>query len=111
MHVEWTGALVIGRLKVAFRRNPDAAMFSVPSDLSCEGPIEGVRLIQATALALGLDSPARIHLLYHARALGIGEPIYKLCQNRSWSPPTHYKQVTAASIAVAEWLNATELSR
>jgi len=110
MHVEWTGALVIGRLKEAFRRNPEAAMFSVPSDLP-EGPIEGLRLIRATALALGLDSSARIHLLYHARALGAGEAIYKLCQNRSWSPSTHYKRVTAASIAVAEWLNATASPR
>jgi hypothetical protein len=107
MHVEWTGALVVGRLKVAFRRNPDAAMFSVPDDLSFEGPIEGLHLIQATALALGLHSPARIHLLYHARALGTREPIYKLCQNRSWSLPTHYSRVNAASTAVAEWLNAT----
>jgi hypothetical protein len=105
---EWTAEQVIGRLEAAFRRNPDAAMYSVSpvSDLPCEGLIEDPHLIQATALALGLDSPARIHLLYHARALGTGESIYKLCQYRSWSRPTHYSRVTAASIAVAEWLNA-----
>jgi hypothetical protein len=83
-------------------------MYSVStvSDLPCEGLIDGPHLIQATALALGLDSPARIHLLYHARALGAGESIYKLCQYRSWSRPAHYRRVTAGSIAVAEWLNA-----
>jgi Recombinase len=105
---EWTAEQVIGGLEAAFRRNPDAAMYSVSpvSDLPCEGRIEDPHLIQATALALGLDSPARIHLLYHARALGTGESIYKLCQYRSWSRPAHYRRVTAASIAVAEWLNA-----
>jgi hypothetical protein len=78
---EWTAEQVIGGLEAAFRRNPDAAMYSVSpvSDLPCEGRIEDPHLIQATALALGLDSPARIHLLYHARALGTGESIYKLC--------------------------------
>jgi hypothetical protein len=108
MQGEWTGELVIDRLEAVFQRNPDAAMYSVPavSDLPYEEPIEGLRLIQATALALGLDSPARIHLLYHARARGTGEPIYKLCQIRSWKRGTHYRRVIAASIAVAEWLNA-----
>jgi hypothetical protein len=108
MHREWTGKLVICRLEAAFRRYPDAAMYAVSTvnDLPCEGPIEDLHLIQATALALGLDSPARVHLLYDARARGTGESIYRLCQNRSWSRPTHYTQVTAASIAAAEWLNA-----
>ena len=107
MQVEWTGALVVGRLKRAFRRNPDTVMLSLCDDLSCKGPIEDFNLIKATALALGLHSPARMHLLYHARALGTREPIYKLCQNRSWEPSAHYNQVARASTAVAEWLNAT----
>src|SRR3954466_5680042 len=108
MHREWTGKLVIGRLEAAFRTTPDAAIYSVSTvdDLPCDAPIEGPHLIQATALALGLDSPARIHLLYDARARGTGESICKLCRNRSWTRSTHYKHVTAASIALAEWLNA-----
>jgi hypothetical protein len=111
MHVEWTGALVVGRLKMAFRKNPDAAIFSAPDNLSCEGPVEDLNLIQATALPLGLLSPSRIHLLYHARALGARESIYKLCQNQSWKPSTHYSHVRAASTAVAEWLNAAGYRR
>jgi hypothetical protein len=105
---QWTGDLVIHCLEEAFRGKPDAAMFSVTavSNFLSDGPIEGIHLIQATAFALGLNSPARIHLLYHARALGTGESIYKLCQNRSWSRAKHYTRVSAASIAVAEWLNA-----
>ena len=105
MQVQWTGALVIGRLKQVFRKNPDAPMFSAPDHIPCKDQIEDLHLIQATALALGMHSPARMHLLYHARALGGREPIYKLCQNRSWSPQQHYKEVSRASTAMAQWLN------
>ena len=106
----WTGELVINRLEAAFRMHPNAAMFSACSDLPSEGmPIEGTDLIQATAVVLGLDSPSRTHLLYHARARSAGKPITKLCQTRSWKPATHYDQVTAASVAVAEWLNARSM--
>src|SRR6516164_6165233 len=78
----WTADLVIRCLEEAFRSKPDAAMFSmsVVSDLPSDGPIEGTQLIQATALALGLGSRARIHILYHARSRSIGEPINKLCE-------------------------------
>jgi hypothetical protein len=108
MHREWTGELVISHLEVAFRRNPEAAIYSVPvaNDLPSNDPIEGTHLIQAATLALGLGSPARVHLLYHARSRGKGETIYNLCQNQSWTRRKHYNQVIAASIAVAEWLNA-----
>jgi hypothetical protein len=83
-------------------------MYSVSTinDSPSDDPIDGNHLIQATALALGLDSPARIHLLYHARSRGTGESISELCQNRSWKRGTHYALVIAASTAVAEWLNA-----
>jgi|SRR5271166_1430498 len=110
MRTEWTGGLVISCLEAAFRINPNAAMFSAWPDFPTEGgPIEAIHLIQATALALGLNSPARIHLLYDARSRGTGESIDKLCQNRSWARPTHYRRVTAASVAVAEWLNARSI--
>jgi hypothetical protein len=75
MHQEWEGELVVARLEAAFRSKPDAAMYSLQTenDLSAEGPaMEGCRLIPATAVALGLDSPARIHLLCHARARRYG---------------------------------------
>jgi hypothetical protein len=110
MRGKWTGDLVINRLEAAFRMNPNAAMFSAWPDFPSEGvSIEGIHLIQATALALGLDSSARIHLLYHARSRGTGESIYKLCQNRFWKRTTHRTRVIAASIAVAEWLNARSM--
>jgi hypothetical protein len=105
---KWTGELVIHCLEEAFRRKPDAAMFSMStvSDLPSDGPIEGTDLIQATALALGFDSSERKHILYDARSRGTGETIYKLCENQSWRPATHYECVKEASITVAEWLNA-----
>ena len=107
IHVKWTDGLVINRLEAAFRINPNAAMFSAWPDFPGEGvPIEGIHLIQATALALGLDSPDRIHLLYHARSRGTGESIYKLCEIKGWIRQTHYDRTMAASVAVAEWLNA-----
>ena len=110
MHGKWTGELVINRLEAAFRMNPNAAMFSAWPDFPSEGvPIEGIHLIQATALALGLDSPDRIHLLYHARSRGTGESIYKLCEIKGWKRQTHYDRMRAASIAVAEWLNARSM--
>jgi hypothetical protein len=104
----WTGELVIHCLEEAFRAKPDAAMFSMEgvSDLPSDSSIEGIQLIKATALALGLDTRARIHILYHARSRSVGEPINKLCANQSWKGGTHYWQLTDASIAVAEWLNA-----
>ena len=106
----WTGELVINRLEAAFRMHPNAAIFAACSDFFSEGmPIEGTDLIQATAVALGLDSPARVHLLYHARARSAGRPISRLCQNRSWKESTHYDRVTAASVVVAEWLNARSM--
>src|SRR5260370_23421255 len=103
MQREWTGKMVIGGLEAAFRRNPEAAIYSVSTvdDLPCEGPIENLHLIHATALALGLDSAARIHLLYDARARGSGQSIYELCQNQSWVRPTHYRRRRAASTAAA----------
>ena len=109
---KWTGELVIHCLEEAFRRNPEAPMFSMSaiSDLPRDRPIEGIHLIQATALALSLESPARIQLLYHARSRGTGESIYKLCENRSWNRFEHYKKVIDASIAVAEWLNPRGMS-
>jgi hypothetical protein len=59
--------------------HPNAAMFAACSDLFSEGmPIEGTDLIQATAVALGLDSPARMHLLYHTRARSAGTPIFQV---------------------------------
>ena len=105
---KWTGELVLHCLEEAFRRKPDAAMFSMAtvSDLPSDGPIEGTHLIQATALALGFDSRARIHILYHARSRATGELINKLCENRSWKQATHYWWVRKGSIAVAKWLNA-----
>jgi hypothetical protein len=105
---KWTGELVLHCLEEAFRRNPEAAMFSIStiSDLPSDGPIEGTHLIQATAFALGFDSPLRIHILHHARSSANGELIRKLCENRSWNPGTHYWWVKKASITVAEWLNA-----
>jgi hypothetical protein len=105
---KWTGELVIHCLEEAFRREPDAAMFSMStvSDLPSDCPIEGTHLIQATALALGFDSRARIHILHHARSSANGGLIMKLCENRSWNPGTHYRLVKEASITVAEWLNA-----
>ena len=110
MHGKWTGELVINRLEAAFRINPNAAMFSAWPDLPSEGvPIEGIHLIQATALALGLDSPNRIHLLHHARSRGTGESIYKLCDIRGWKRQTHYDRMRAASVAMAEWLNARSM--
>ena len=109
---KWTGELVIYCLEEAFRRNPEAPMFSMSaiSDLPRDRPIEGIHLIQATALALSLESPARIQLLYHARSRGTGESIYKLCENRSWNRSEHYKKVIDASIAMAEWLNVRGMS-
>lgn len=105
---EWTAELVLHCLEEAFRRKPDAAMFSTAtvSDLPSDGPVEGAHLIQATTLALGFDSRARIHILYHARSRATGELINRLCENRSWNQGTHYWWVTEASVAVAEWLNA-----
>ena len=106
---KWTGGLVLHCLEEAFRRKPDAAMFSMStvSDLPSDCPIEGTDLIQATALALGFDSCARIHILHHARSSANGELIKKkLCENRSWNPGMHYWWVKEASITVAEWLNA-----
>jgi hypothetical protein len=105
---KWTGDLVVHCLEEAFRRKPDAAMFSMAtiSDIPSDRPIDGIDLIQATTLALGLDSRARIHILYHARSRATGELIAKLCENRSWKQATHYEWVTEASVAVAEWLNA-----
>jgi hypothetical protein len=105
MQVQWTAALVVGRLKQAFRKNPEIPMFSAPEYASCKDDIKGLHLIQATAIALGMHSPSRMHLLYHARALASGETIYKLCQNRSWSPQEHYREVNRASRATAQWLN------
>jgi hypothetical protein len=109
---EWTGELVIHCLEEAFRRKPDAAMFSMStvSDLASDGPIEGIDLILATSLALGFESPARIQLLYHARSRSAGESIHKLCENRSWNRSEHYKKVINASLALAEWLNARGMS-
>jgi hypothetical protein len=110
MDGKWTGQLVINRLEAVFRMNPNAAMFSAWPDFPSEGvPIEGIHLIQATALALGLDSRDRTHLLCHARSRGISEPIYKLCENRSWKRSTHSERVIAGSIVVAEWLNARSM--
>ena len=108
---KWTAELVLHCLEEAFRRKPDAAMFLVSnvSDLPSDGPIEGFHLIQATGLALGFLSLARIQLLYHARSRGTGESIYKLCENRSWNRSEHYKKVIDASITVAEWLNARSM--
>jgi hypothetical protein len=108
----WTGELVLNRLEDAFRRKPEAAIFSVSTvrDLPRDHPIEGVHLIRTTALALSLESPARIQLLYHARSRSAGESIHKLCENRSWNRSEHYKKVIDASIAVAEWLNARGMS-
>jgi hypothetical protein len=105
---KWTGELVLHCLEEAFRRNPEAAMFSMStiSDLPSDGPIEGIHLIQATAFALGLDSPLRTHILYHSRSRGTGELINKLCENRFWKPSTHFERVKDASITIAEWLNA-----
>ena len=79
---------------------------STVSDLPSDCPIEGTDLIQATALALGFDSCARIHILHHARSSANGELIKKLCENRSWNPGMHFWWVKRASITVAEWLNA-----
>ena len=109
---KWTGELVIHCLEETFRRNPEAPMFSTAtiSDLPSDGPVEGTHLIQATTLALGFDSRARIQLLYHARSRSAGESIHKLCENRSWNRSEHYKKVIDASIAVAEWLNARGMS-
>jgi hypothetical protein len=72
---KWTGGLVLHCLEEAFRRKPDAAMFSMStvSDLPSDCPIEGTDLIQATTLALGFDSHARIHILHHARSSANGE--------------------------------------
>ncbi len=110
MDGKWTGELVINRLEAAFRMNPNAAMFSAWPDFASEGvPIEGIDLIQATALALDLGSPDRTHLLYHARSRGTGESIYKLCEIKGWRRVTHYERVKAASTAVAEWLNARSM--
>jgi hypothetical protein len=110
MDGKWTGELVINRLEAAFRMNPNAAIFSAWPDSPSEGvPIEGIHLIQATALALGLGSLDRIHLLHHARSRGTGESIYKLCEIRGWRRSTHYERMMAASIAVAEWLNARSM--
>jgi hypothetical protein len=115
MYREWTRELVINRLEAAFRMhpnaatNPDAAMLATWPDFPIEGPIKGRHLIQATGFALGLDSPARIHLLYHAHARSTGEPIYELCRHQSWKKRTHSYRVKAASIAVAEWLNARSM--
>ena len=105
---KWTGELVLHCLEEPFRRKPDAAMFSMAtvSDLPSDGPIEGTHLIQATALALGFDSRARIHILYHARSRATGELIKKLSENRSWKLQAHYWWVRRGSIAVAKWLNA-----
>jgi len=108
----WTGELVLNRLEDAFRREPEAAIFSVSTvrGLPRDGPIDDIHLIRATALALSLESPARIQLLYHARSRSAGESIHKLCENRSWNRSEHYKKVIDASIAVAEWLNARGIS-
>jgi hypothetical protein len=106
---KWTGELVIHYLEEAFRRNPETAIFSMSStvnDLPSDCPIEGTHLIQATALALGVDSSERKHILYHARSRGTGESTYKLCENQSWKLTTHYWWMKGASITVAEWLNA-----
>jgi hypothetical protein len=108
----WTGELVLNRLEDAFRRKPEAAIFSISMvrDLPRDGAIEGIHLIRATALALSLESPARIQLLYHARSRSTGESIHKLCENRCWNRSEHYKKVIDASIAVAEWLNGRGIS-
>lgn len=113
---KWTGELVINRLEAAFRMHPnaamnlDAAMLVAWPDFPSDGPIKGRHLIQATGFALGPDSPARIHLLYHAHARGTGEPIHELCRRRSWKKRTHFYRVRAASTAIAEWLNTRSMS-
>src|SRR5438270_2079639 len=107
----WTAARVTGRLIVAFQEMQGVAIRSsgggdIVELLGVKGPVDGLRLIQATAMALGRTSIGRKILLTYCHGVATAEDISQICLEMSLSRSVMYRKSTDAAECVAAWLNS-----
>ena len=104
----WDGTKVLARLIETFRRLPDAPIYSPTRfrfELLVTGPVDGLKLIAASAHTLGAGSEAHVWLLTRAACVARGSSLVALCRIHGWPRTRFYAVTDAAAGEVADALN------